>query len=1075
MNPILCFALLLAAGAACAEPGRIEIDVSRRGPAINPRMYGIFLEEINHGVDGGLYAELVRNRAFEDSRPPEGYTLRDGRWVDAGGARAGMERFGYDRGPVPFWTFVREGAAAGSMHLETTGGISEASAYCLCLAVDQSGPGRVGIANEGFFGIGLEEGAAYDLSLYARGDGPLSVRLEDARGEACSDVAVIEGLDDGWRKFTGRLTASRSQAKARLVLWAGAPGSVWLDFVSLFPAETWRGRPNGLRPDLAQLIADLKPGFVRFPGGCVVEGGTIENAYNWKDTLGPLEQRRERFGPWMYRRTHGIGIHEYLQFCEDLRAEPLWVGFVGQTCIFRQPEHVPMEEMGWVRDGFLDLVDYANGPVDSAWGGLRAAAGHPAPFDLKYVEIGNENQGPEYGERYRFVHQALKARHPGLTYLADLSFTSRESLGGAEFDIEDRHHYSSPQWFSTGFHRYDDRDRSLPPLYLGEVAVTSGDSSPLRGNLLAALSEGIFLMGCERNADTVRMVSYAPLLAHVEGRTELVDAPPPWHAMIYFDNTRAFGTVSYHLWKLLGNNLPDHTIRTEVVLPDAEPFRIAGAIGVGTWGTAAEFTDVRVEKDGEVLFQGDFSTTAVGWRAEQGRWECVDGAYRQPRPRNALAFAGDESWTDYTLMLKARKLAGGEGFLVPFGRRGRDQYWWNLGGWGNSQHAVEMNQNPVGQGVPGHIETGRWYDIRIELDGARIRCSLDGVLLHDVTAAPEQTFFATAGRDEAAGEIVLKAINLGDQPLPMVLHLGGAGSVGPHEVAITVLRGDTLRVNNALDAPARVVPQTGRLAIPGPDIPLDFPPYSFTLLRLKAGTPAIQAIVPPEQGFYAKRLDYHGIPIKASAEVVDEALVAAFQRLDRMLARLPVVRRNLERAGAELHIIGRNQVTTDLPEWRHDKGKPLAEYHGLTRDQRTRGMGGRLASCGEENLLDLPNDRYRGSDICVHEFAHNVLSFGANREVRRRFEAQRRQSLANNRWVASYAATNVDEFFAELAMWYFGAHGNLSMRGPKPAPGPTGLKAYDPEAYALVDDFWSGRIEIAERDEGRPRGRTGGQ
>ena len=239
-----------------------------------------------------------------------------------------------------------------------------------------------------------------------------------------------------------------------------------------------------------------------------------------------------------------------------------------------------------------------------------------------------------------------------------------------------------------------------------------------------------------------------------------------------------------------------------------------------------------------------------------------------------------------------------------------------------------------------------------------------------------------------------------------------------------------------------------------------------------ADRPPIDRLDPPEQGFFGKRLNFHGIPIKAHQVVADEALFAAYDRLSRMLTNLPGVVSNLATAGAELHIIGRNQVTTDLPEWRHDKGKPIWEptYNGQTRDQRTRGMGGRLTSCGEENLLRLEHDRYRGRDICLHEFAHDIRSFGIPREVRARFDEQWRRSLAAGRWAKSYAGSNPDEFFAELTMWYFGTHGDLGMTGTKPENGPEGLRQYDPEAFALLDDFYRGRIEIG-KVEPRPRRR----
>jgi alpha-L-arabinofuranosidase len=827
---------LLYASALWADTATLRIDATKTGPQIHPHLYGIFLEEINHGVDGGLYAELIRNRGFEDARPPEGYTFRNGRWRDARGFDSGFTRYGYVTNGAPFWSVVQEGGAKGAMHLETSGGITEASAYCLRWDVEDVAGGRMGIANQGFFGIGVKQGEAYALSLYARGGdgftGPLSVRLEDASGAACSDDAKVENIGSGWKQFKATLKASQTDSKTRLVITAESRGKVWLDFVSLTPAKTWKNRPNGLRPDLAQMIADLKPGFVRFPGGCVVEGGTVETAYNWKLTVGPLEQRQERWGPWNYRQTHGMGLYEYLQFIEDLGAEPLWVGFDGQTCIFRERENVPMEEMGWVRDNFLDIVEYANGPASSTWGAQRAQAGHPAPFGLKYVEIGNENQGREYEERYRFVYDAMKVKYPNLTYLADLSWTSRDSMRNAVFDIEDQHYYNSPRWFLSRFNEYDTRERSQPPLYLGEVAVTSQEGGPLRGNLLAALAEGVFLMGCERNADVVRMVSYAPLLGHVEGRTELTGAPPPWHAMIYFDGTRVFGTVSYYLWKLFGVNRPTYTVQTDVAFPSAKPIVVAGQVGVGTWDATAEFKDIRVEKDGQVLYASDFAKGAEGWKPEGGRWNVEDGVYSQGRRGQGLSYFGDENWTDYTLTLKARKLSGGEGFLIVIGRKGTDRYWWNLGGWGNSQHAIEFNQNLVGRPVRGQIETNRWYDIKVEVNGRRIRCSLDNQLVHDATAPSVTRFFAVAGRDAASGDIVLKAINTASESVVASLNITGTERVAP-EAELTVLKSDRPNDNNSLDTPAKVTPVTSQITVPGAAFTHEFPPYSFTLIRLK--------------------------------------------------------------------------------------------------------------------------------------------------------------------------------------------------------------------------------------------------
>jgi len=819
-----------------AESAVISIDATNAGPAINPRMYGIFLEEINHGVDGGLYGELVRNRAFEDSRPPEGYTLQDGVWRNVKGFDSGFSRYGYTTNGVPFWSLIQTGAAKGAMRVETTGGITPQSCYCLRLDAEPAADGRVGVANEGFFGIGVRQGEQYRLSLHARGGdfkGPLRVRLEDANGAPCSDEVEIGPIGKSWQKFEKILTGSKTDSKARLVIEAGAKGTVWLDFVSLFPTKTWKNRPNGLRPDIADMIAGLHPGFVRFPGGCVVEAGSVATAYNWKLTVGPVEQRQERWGPWNYRCTQGMGLFEYLQFCEDLGAEPLYVGFAGQTCIFRRPQLVPMDDMWWVRNNLLDVVEYANGSANSKWGALRARAGHPAPFNLKLMEIGNENQGPEFEQRYNLIHEALKSKYPGIRYLADLSWTSRESMADAQFDIQDQHYYNSSRWFATRFNEYDGRDRKLPPLYLGELAVTTQDAGNLRGNLRAALSEGVFLMGCERNSDVVRMVSYAPLLANVDGRTELTGSPPPWHAMIYFDGTRVFGTVSYSLWKLFGANHPAHCVQTDVSFPNAKPVVVSGQIGLGTWADTAEFKDIHVEKDGKVFFNSDFSTNADDWQPNGGRWSIKNGVYRQGQTGQGFSYFGDENWSDYTLTLKARNTGGSEGFLIVFGRKGGDRYWWNLGGWGNTQDAIEYNQTPVGPPVPAKIERNRWYDVKIVLSGARIRCYLDGKLIHDATVPRQEKFFAVAGPDASTGHMIIKAINLDANAVPAQLNVDHFGPIS-HTARMTVLTSPGLADNNSLENPAKVQPVTSTVEISGNNFSHEFAPHSLTILRLKA-------------------------------------------------------------------------------------------------------------------------------------------------------------------------------------------------------------------------------------------------
>jgi len=824
---LLAWTVPLGAGTAI-----INTDISKPGPRLNPRMYGIFLENLNHAVDGGLYAELIQNRGFEDAKPPEGYIYHDGRWVDSLGPNAydaAFARFGYFTNGLPFWSLVQEGGAQGSMHLDMDNPLTPESPRSCRLEIDNVSTGRIGIANDGFWGVGVKAGEKFKLSFWARSaegfSGPLRATLEDHDGNACSELAKISGVSGQWKEFHATLTGTKDNSNARFVLTAGSKGSVWFDMVSLFPARTFKDRPNGLRADIAQMIADLKPGFVRFPGGCVIEGGTIPTSYNWKNTVGPPEHRTEIWGPWNYRETYGMGYFETLQFCEDLGAEPLYVGFAGETCMFRHVEDVPMSDMDWVANNFVDAVQFANGDASTQWGKLRAEMGHPKPFGLKTVEVGNEGGTRGFPPRYKFVYSRLKEQYPDLSYILDYSFLRRNWMTGQTADMEDNHFYNSPQWFMNNVHHYDTRDRKLPPVYDGEVAVTSDAGGFYKGNLIAALGEGAFLMGLERNADVVKMVSYAPLLANVHGRTD-------WHGMIYFDSTRTFGTVSYYLWKLFGENRPDYTVPTDVQLTSGKPPAITGGIGIGTWYTAAEFKDVRVEKDGQVLAAPDLTKGTDGWTADGGNWCVNDGAFRQSDETVGLNYFGDETWNNYTLTLKARKLHGPEGFLIVFGHKGEDKYWWNIGGWGNHEHAIEYNQTPVGEHVPGTVETNRWYDIKVELQDRHIRCYLDGQLVHDVTAPAADRFFALAGQDEKTGDLIIKAINVSANPMNTTLNLNGVNHVAS-TAQLTVLTSARLSDNNSLDTPTNVVPATSTIPVSGPHFSHEFPANSLTILRLR--------------------------------------------------------------------------------------------------------------------------------------------------------------------------------------------------------------------------------------------------
>lgn len=784
---------LLLATLAFAQNASIRVDLTNQGTPISPILYGIFFEEINHAGDGGLYAELVRNRSFEDGPQPRVWSLVDG---------AGKSRIAVD----------------GSQPLNPNNPRS------LRWEIDE-GAGRVSLMNEGYWGIAVQKGKRYRLSLYARGDerwrGTLTVSLQGAGGEVYAQQ-TLRGVGTGWKKFSAELTSRATDPKARLVISTDTPGTVWLDMVSLMPVDTFKRRPNGLRADLAQMLADLKPSFLRFPGGCFVEGDRLRNALRWRNTVGDSAERPSRWCLWGYNSTQGLGLHEYLQTCEDLGAEPLLVVNCGMACQYRNGDVAPLEQLNeWIEDA-LFAIEYAIGDTRTPAGTLRARNGHPKPFNLRFVEVGNENWGPNYEERYARFYDAIKARFPQIQIIANSPVRSRP------MDVLDEHFYSSPEWFISQANRYDRYDRNGPKIFVGEYAVTQGAG---QGNLRAAVAEAAFMTGMERNADVVVMAAYAPLFVNVNDRAWNPD-------LIGFDISRVYGTPSYYVQKLFSVYRGTHVLPAEVNAPSALPAIAQGAIGLGTWQTQAEYRDVKVTHNGQTLFAHDFAQGSAGWRVVRGNWQVVEGSYRQSDIAPDLrAVAGDPSWRDYTLTLKARKLGGAEGFLIMF--RVRDDnnwYWWNLGGWGNTKHAVERalggGKSIVSNEVLGSIETGRWYDIRIEVQGSRIRCYLDGNLVHDFEDQPVPVLHAVASRNEKTREIILKVVNVSGEAQQTTIELQGARRLSPTGKMV-VLTSASPEDENSLENPTRVAPVESRLDGVSARFGVTLPAHSVTVLVLK--------------------------------------------------------------------------------------------------------------------------------------------------------------------------------------------------------------------------------------------------
>jgi len=820
------------------QPAVISIDFAHPGPALSPSMYGIFFEDINHAADGGLYAELLQNRDFEYNRSPEGM-----RWIDDSTIVNQKGWRGSYRRPddLHSWSLIREGGATARMQLEKANPQNAMNPQSMRFEVLELGHGRAAVANGGYWGIPVRAGVNYHLSFYARKDnhstGALTASLESSSGQIYASQEIT-GLTGMWKQFRATLTSSSDDPGARFVLSAGSTGTVWLDVVSLFPGDRWNNRPNGLRRDLAQMLADMRPSFVRFPGGCVVEGATLENRVQWKRTIGDVATRPGHWNLWGYRTTDGLGFHEYLQLCEDLGAAVLYVINAGMSCQGRGGMVAEKKELKNYLQEALDALEYAMGPLTTRWGAMRGANGHPAPFVIKYVEIGNENGGPDYQEAYRFIQSGIKRRYPDIITIADekirLSDEDRKRYPGVSLDMIDEHYYQSPGFFYEQSTRYDAYSRSdSVGIYVGEFAVTAG--RPGKGNLRAALGEAAFMIGMERNADIVRMASYAPTFVNVNDRS--------WNPnMIVYNGSQAYGTPSYHAIRMFSLNRPDRVLPTSVAHAADTVGRkwehLRGGIALSAWNTRAEYREVRVERNGHTLFQEDFSSGAARWIQEQDKWEVKGGSFRNNKSVvEAIARTGDSTWTDYSLSLKARKISGEEGFIVYFLMSGETQCLWNIGGWGNSVDVLMQDRADLGKRRDCSIDTGKWYDIRIDVKGHRVQCFLNGELRHDELLHEKflPSIYATSGIRE--GEVILKIVNPFAEAKPCRVELNASPGIQAEGEALVLTSGSP-DDENSFDHRELVAPRTTVLRSLGDTFEYTCPPSSLSILKLKTSRPS---------------------------------------------------------------------------------------------------------------------------------------------------------------------------------------------------------------------------------------------
>lgn len=841
--------------------------------AISDTLYGIFLEDINHALDGGLYAELVKNRSFEYGSIAGNQNKHGWSSVDAAGE---------------FLEFsVIDGAEDGSCLHEN----NPHYARLTCT----NGDVRPGIFNRGYLnGMNIEEGGEYVFSAYLKSpdgyDGSVAVGLID-HGSALA-YQEITGITDQWKKYEltlkvdGSAAAVAGLADTNLAKVGSAlllqidKGTVDMDMVSLMPVDTYKGLP--IRRDLGEMLEALNPSFLRFPGGCVIEGRDEESMYSWKDsigggaqltvgdvtTTGGIEVRPQSYSIWKgtqnhpYYTTYGIGFYEFFQLCETLDCMPVPVLNAGMTCQVQSPKYIVYdinsEEFRQCVQDALDLVEFCKGDDSTHWGNVRIAMGHPEPFTLKYIGIGNEQWQSEYFQHYRrFVDAFNEAAQENPELYGDIrlivanSTSSGDRVGWnyvedcADWDDEittlvDEHYYESPSFFFTNTHRYDSYDRdSQARVFLGEYAAQSN-------TLEAALAEAAYMTGLEKNGDVVAMACYAPLFGN---RLQSQWSPD----MIWFDSATVYGSVNYYVQQLYGNNKGTVNLPTELTVDAAASGGLSGKVGLGSWQTSVAYDNLTVTDNatGDILYQADFEDGEIPEDMEiwKGDWSVENGRLVQSHTGNPSdintgdsLYMGETNWSGYTLTVEAEILSGPEGFLIPVCVQDVDNnLFWNIGGWSNTISCLQIVSGGSKSGqITGTVKNlslqqGRTYTIKVVVEGSHVEGYLDDTKYLDYTYQAPMALYESANVDEN-GDIIIKLVNPTDHSIVVDTRLEDFSADKYSDTAqVTVLSGDSLTAVNSFNEPEKMVPETSELSI-GASFAYEAPAYSLSILRISASS-----------------------------------------------------------------------------------------------------------------------------------------------------------------------------------------------------------------------------------------------
>lgn len=750
-------------------------------------LYGIFFEDLNHAADGGLYAEMVQNRSFEF---------------------CAVDNPSYH--PLMAWEKIEKKYSRMQWWIQDSHPYSRRNPHYLVCEIFETGMGA-GVRNTGFTpGMYLQKGEKYRFSCLAATDGrgelPLRLVLENDEGRNLGQADIVVSNGTVWNHYEAEITAQETTTAGNLSIYIDAVGRLYLDMVSLFPQKTFMQQRNGLRADIATLLADLKPRFMRFPGGCLVHDGSInaedrDSLYRWKNTIGVLEERPARRNNWGYNQTLGLGYYEYFCFCEEIGAKPLPVLPAGYD-----PHHqrkVPFDQLDeWIQEA-LDLISFANDDASAQWGRIRCELGHPEPFGLEYIGIGNEEVGEGFFERYPYFHKAIKEKYPDIQIIA----SSGPFAAGGEYekgwncarrnhaDLVDEHYYMAPEWFLANHHRYDSFDEKDPRVFLGEYASW--------GNTwYNALIEASYMTGMERNSEKVGLACYAPLLCNVN----YINWKPD---MIWFDNHQAYGTANYYVQKLFMNHQGDDRIELEMTgIDDSVTIQDdpKGGFGLRTEpDTVVRYSQIMIEdiqngtiwKDSEVYFVGD--------NVEQ--YISADPDARVVTEDILLHTVESDH---YIITVKGEMLYGRRGFMLQYGNRDeKNRYQWEIGGWQNMDSALTQDiagRNSCLTQSSFTVAADREYELKLEIEGRHLRAYIDGELIHEIHHAPVkiEPLYTAASIDRQSGDVIVKLVNVQKRPIDTVLHMEG---IEQAKGTAYIMSGFALKDENSFAEPLKVSPR----------------------------------------------------------------------------------------------------------------------------------------------------------------------------------------------------------------------------------------------------------------------------